>query len=115
MQRQGRSDHYFVLLIVTDGCVTNPERTVNAIVDCAELPVSIVIVGVGNRDFSPMQRLLSLTLKSSEGRLLRREIVTFVPYTTSMTSNELVTKLLLNVPRQFLSWAMMHGRFAPSN
>ncbi|VDK75390.1 unnamed protein product [Litomosoides sigmodontis] len=115
VQRQGRSDHYFVLLIVTDGCVTNPERTVNAIVDCAELPVSIVIVGVGNGDFSPMRHLLSLTLKSSEGRLLRREIVTFVPYTNSMTSNELVTKLLLNVPRQFLSWAMMHDKFAPSN
>ncbi|KAL3982816.1 Copine family protein [Acanthocheilonema viteae] len=114
VQRQGRSDHYFVLLIVTDGCVTNPERTVNAIVDCAELPVSIVIVGVGNQDFSPMQRLLSPILKSSEGRLLRREIVTFVPYTASMTSNELVTKLLLNVPRQFLTWAMMHGRFASS-
>ncbi|CAG9532621.1 unnamed protein product [Cercopithifilaria johnstoni] len=114
VQRQGRSDNYFVLLIVTDGCVTNPERTVNAIVDCAELPISIVIVGVGNQDFSPMQRLLSPTLKSSEGRLLRREIVTFVPYTASMTSNDLVTKLLLNVPRQFLTWAMMHGRFAPS-
>ncbi|VIO87476.1 Uncharacterized protein BM_BM1879 [Brugia malayi] len=114
VQRQGSSDHYFVLLIVTDGCVTNPERTVNAIVDCAELPVSIVIVGVGNQDFSPMQRLLSPILKSSEGRLLRREVVTFVPYTASMTTNELVTKLLLNVPRQFLTWAMMHGRFAPS-
>lgn len=114
MQRQGRSDHYFVLLIVTDGCVTNPQRTMNAIVDCSELPVSIIIVGVGNQDFSSMQRLISPILKSSEGRLLRREIVTFVPYTASMTSNELVTKLLLNIPRQFLTWAMMHGRFAPS-
>ncbi|MCP9265867.1 Protein BONZAI 3-like protein [Dirofilaria immitis] len=113
VQRQGRSDHYFVLLIVTDGCVTSPERTVNAIVDCAELPISIVIVGVGNQDFSPMQRLLSPTLKSSEGRLLHREIVTFVPYTASMTSNELVTKLLMNVPRQFLTWATMHDKFAP--
>uniref|UniRef100_A0A915PXK7 VWFA domain-containing protein n=1 Tax=Setaria digitata TaxID=48799 RepID=A0A915PXK7_9BILA len=114
VQRQGGSDHYFVLLIVTDGCVTNPERTINAIVDCSELPVSIVIVGVGNQDFSPMHHLLSPLLKSSDGHLLRREIVTFVPYTASMTSNELVTKLLLNVPRQFLAWAMMHGRFAPS-
>ncbi|VDK64626.1 unnamed protein product, partial [Onchocerca ochengi] len=114
VQRQGKSDHYFVLLIVTDGCVTNSKRTVNAIVDCAELPISIVIVGVGNQDFSAMQCLLSPTLKSSEGRLLRREIVTFVPYTASMTSNELVTKLLINVPRQFLTWAMMHDRFASS-
>ncbi|VDN21697.1 unnamed protein product [Gongylonema pulchrum] len=114
VQRQGSCDHYFVLLIVTDGCVTNAARTVNAIVDCSELPISLVIVGVGDRDFSPMQSLLSPMLKSSEGRLLRREIVTFVPYTASMTDNELVAKLLINVPRQFLSWAMMHGRFAPS-
>ncbi|VDN03950.1 unnamed protein product [Thelazia callipaeda] len=114
VQRQGKSDHYFVLLIVTDGCVTNPERTVNAIIDCSHLPISIVIVGVGNQDFSPMQNLLSPLLKSSEGHLLQREIITFVPYIASMTSDELVAKLLRNIPRQFLTWALMHGRLAPS-
>lgn len=85
----------------------------DAIVDCSDLPISVIIVGVGDQNFTPMDDLLSPMLKSSEGRLLRREIVTFVRYSDSLTDNELVAKLLLNIPRQFLSWVMMHERFAP--
>uniref|UniRef100_F1L3T1 Copine-8 n=1 Tax=Ascaris suum TaxID=6253 RepID=F1L3T1_ASCSU len=110
--RQTSSEHYFVLLIVTDGCVTEPKKTLDAIVECSYLPISIVIVGVGQRDYSPMEILMSPTLKSSSsGRTLQREIVTFVPYEPTMPDSELVAKLLMNVPKQFVTWALLNGKY----
>jgi hypothetical protein len=45
---------YHVLVIVTDGVINDMQETVDAIVDIALLPVSIIIVGVGDADFSKM-------------------------------------------------------------
>lgn len=100
-----------MLLIVTDGCVSSPQKTLDAIVDCSYLPMSIVIVGVGQRDYSPMKELLSCSLKSSEGKALQRDIVTFVHFDERMNDKELVAKLLPNIPRQFLNWANLNGKF----
>ncbi len=44
--------NYFVLLILTDGIITDLDLTVAAIVRASALPMSIIIVGVGNEDFS---------------------------------------------------------------
>jgi len=40
-----------VLLILTDGEITDMESTVHAIVSASGQPLSIVIVGVGKADF----------------------------------------------------------------
>jgi len=42
---------YFVLLIITDGIITDMEETKSAIVEASHLPMSIVIIGVGNENF----------------------------------------------------------------
>ena len=39
--------NYFVLLILTDGEITDFDATVESIVDASGLPMSIIIVGVG--------------------------------------------------------------------
>ena len=44
--------NYFVLLICTDGVITDFNHTVDAIIDASSLPMSIIIVGVGDADFS---------------------------------------------------------------
>ena len=44
--------HYFVLLVLTDGVITDMDKTMSAIVQASTLPMSIIIVGVGNEDFS---------------------------------------------------------------
>ena len=49
--------HYTVLLIITDGVINDMQKTMNAIVDAAELPMSIIIVGVGDADFDAMEEL----------------------------------------------------------
>ncbi|NXU66752.1 CPNE7 protein, partial [Horornis vulcanius] len=48
---------YFILLILTDGVVTDMADTREAIVRASYLPMSIIIVGVGNADFTDMQIL----------------------------------------------------------
>lgn len=50
---------YFVMMILTDGEIHDMEETIEEISQIAlqNLPVSFVIVGVGNEDFSNMVRL----------------------------------------------------------
>ena len=49
--------NYFVLLILTDGAITDFEETKCAIVEASQLPMSVIIVGVGDADFSAMEGL----------------------------------------------------------
>nr|CDJ90410.1 Copine domain containing protein [Haemonchus contortus] len=72
---------YFVLLILTDGGLTNPKRTINAIVDCSLHPMSIIAVGIGkDREFASVKALESPVLKHSDGRPLARQNFQFVPF-----------------------------------
>jgi len=55
-RRAGRQA-YSVLLIITDGAVSDVNATKNALIAASQSPLSVVIVGVGNADFSAMQFL----------------------------------------------------------
>ena len=73
---------YFVLLLLTDGVVTDMNQTRQAIVDASALPMSLIIVGVGAADFSDMEMLDGEdgVLRAPNGRPVVRDIVQFVPY-----------------------------------
>lgn len=73
---------YFVLLIITDGVITDLDETRQAIVNAAKLPMSIIIVGVGGADFSAMEFLDGDGggLRSPSGEVAIRDIVQFVPF-----------------------------------
>lgn len=71
-----------MLLVLTDGVVSDMAETRTAIVRASRLPMSIIIVGVGNADFSDM-RLLDGddgTLRCPRGVPAARDIVQFVPF-----------------------------------
>ena len=66
---------YFVLLILTDGIITDFEDTKSAIVNATDLPMSIIIIGVGKEDFSAMEALDSdKGLLRASGRVASRDI-----------------------------------------
>merc|ERR1712066_461211 len=74
---------YYVLLILTDGAITDMAETKDAIVRASSLPLSIIIVGVGNADFSAMDELDSdgkLMKSNLSGMTAQRDIVQFVPF-----------------------------------
>ena len=49
--------NYFILLLLTDGVITDMDQTKQAVVAASALPMSIIIVGVGNADFQMMEEL----------------------------------------------------------
>eukprot|EP00045_Choanoeca_perplexa_P013309 m.150285 g.150285 ORF g.150285 m.150285 type:complete len:586 (+) comp16314_c0_seq1:94-1851(+) len=104
---------YHILLILTDGVITDFDQTVRAIVEASSLPLSIIIVGVGGADFASMEHLDGDDqLLEYQGRKAERDIVQFVPFrqfsgpdTQALLTNE----VLAEVPDQFLQYMKKHG------
>uniref|UniRef100_A0A673ASD3 Copine III n=1 Tax=Sphaeramia orbicularis TaxID=375764 RepID=A0A673ASD3_9TELE len=80
--QQTTASQYYVLLIITDGVITDMDQTRSAIVNASRLPMSIIIVGVGGADFSAMEFLDGDdgSLRSLTGEPAMRDIVQFVPF-----------------------------------
>ena len=55
--RQQGKQVYTILLILSDGAVSDPEGTAECLRQVSTAPLSVVIVGVGTADFSPMEFL----------------------------------------------------------
>lgn len=80
--------HYFVLLIITDGVISDMKLTKRAIINASSLPVSIIIVGVGDAVFDAMDELDSDDVRlSAEGRYAEQDIVQFVPLNKFLSRN----------------------------
>jgi len=63
---------YHILTIITDGIISDMEKTIEAIIDGSDTPLSIIIIGVGNEKFDKMKlldgdnRVLKINNKSSK-------------------------------------------------
>lgn len=75
---------YSTLLILTDGQITDMNETIDAIIEASSLPISIIIIGIGNADFSSMDALDSdkgmLRSRINQNKVAQRDIVQFVPF-----------------------------------
>lgn len=67
---------------MTDGLICDKEDTIDVLVKAASLPISVIIVGVGNEDFSDMEVLDGDggALVSRDGVVSTRDLVQFVAY-----------------------------------
>ncbi|KAM4027074.1 copine-4 [Anomaloglossus baeobatrachus] len=99
---------YFILLILTDGVITDMADTREAIVHASHLPMSVIIVGVGNADFSDMQMLDGDDgiLRSPKGEPCLRDIVQFVPFRNFKHASPaaLAKSVLAEVPNQVVDY-----------
>lgn len=78
-----RNQNYQILLIITDGIIMDLQSTIDEVVRGSDLPLSIVIVGVGNANFSKMDVLDADTTPLYSHRhkkYMSRDIVQFVPF-----------------------------------
>ncbi|XP_075068542.1 copine-4 [Mixophyes fleayi] len=102
------STQYFILLILTDGVITDMADTREAIVHASHLPMSVIIVGVGNADFSDMQMLDGDDgiLRSPKGEPVLRDIVQFVPFRNFKHASPaaLAKSVLAEVPNQVVDY-----------
>ena len=74
---------YIILLIITDGVISDMDDTIDEIVKGSSLPLSIIIIGVGDANFDSMnildgddEPLYSKKTKS----YMKSDIVQFVPF-----------------------------------
>ncbi|KAF7659322.1 hypothetical protein LDENG_00299010 [Lucifuga dentata] len=105
--RQHTASQYYVLLIITDGVITDMDQTRKAIVEASHLPMSIIIVGVGGADFDAMEFLDSddKLLRSPSGEIASRDIVQFVPFRLFHgNSMALAQSVLAELPDQVASF-----------
>lgn len=103
---EGKGNNYHVLLIITDGKISDREETIRSIVKASFLPISIIIVGVGNDDFETMNELDADEVPLRDGNLvMNRDIVQFVPYRVVNAANDpkvLAKQVLYEIPEQFI-------------
>ncbi|CAO2832691.1 unnamed protein product [Amaranthus hypochondriacus] len=98
---------YYVLLIITDGVLTDTHETIDAFVKASDLPLSILIVGVGSADFTQMEILDAdkKQLESSTGRIATRDTVQFVQLREVQAGQKsMAQELLEELPGQFMSY-----------
>ncbi|XP_040581685.1 copine-8 [Lepeophtheirus salmonis] len=112
---------YYVLLILTDGAITDMAETKKTIVEASNLPMSIIIIGVGSADFSSMIELDSddALLKDEDGNVAARDIVQFVEMAKYVKKAEngdifwdrasLAYQVMVEIPKQVLEWTSKRG------
>lgn len=97
---------YFVIILVTDGDIDDLPETRSLIIEASKLPISIIVVGVGDTDFSNMESLDSDkgSLKNTENEPIR-DLVQFVRYRQFITTPQLLSnKVIEELPLQFESY-----------
>ncbi|XP_015229070.1 PREDICTED: copine-3-like isoform X2 [Cyprinodon variegatus] len=116
--QQQTASQYFVLLIITDGVITDMDETRKAIVNASRLPMSIIIVGVGGADFTAMEFLDGDdgNLRSATGEAAMRDIVQFVPFRQFQNAGTaaLAQSVLAELPDQVASFFTMFELKPPS-
>ncbi|CBZ28489.1 copine i-like protein [Leishmania mexicana MHOM/GT/2001/U1103] len=99
---------YTILLILTDGAITDMQDTIDAIVAADDAPLSIVIIGVGRADFSAMVQLDGDggVLRDRSSRPARRDLVQFVPFSEfeGKSPARLAAAVLMEIPKQVEMW-----------
>jgi len=103
VKSKGVDNSYYIMLIITDGQITDMDQTRLAIVEASLLPISIIIVGVGTANFDSMKQLDGdeFPLIDAYGKKIR-DIVQFVQYENRYAMNLALFSqdLLYEVPNQ---------------
>jgi len=101
-----KDQRYTIMVVLTDGVITDMEQTIGEIVNASDLPFSVVIVGIGAEDFSGMDILDADDKKLKYGdRVAKRDIVQFVPYRQFRNDPILLAREVLEeVPTQLIGY-----------
>lgn len=119
------SARYQILLIITDGIISDMHATIRSIINASGLPLSIIIIGVGNEDFEKMHELDSDdSLLQQDSRIAQRDIVQFVTIREFLNNGRgmyldpdvvqenLAREVLYEVPGQLTGYMKQRG-FGP--
>ena len=108
---------YHILLILTDGVIYDKQETIDALVEGSFLPLSVIIIGIGNDHFQEMIELDGddNPITNSRGVKRMRDLVQFVPFNRYRGNpNILAEQVLEEVPRQIIEYYTMNNIY-PNN
>ena len=94
-------------MIITDGKIDDLDETIDELVEGSFLPLSIIIIGVGDADFSNMVYLDAdkNPLVNSKGVNSVRDLVQFVPFLKYESNpKNLAMKVYEKIPRQLIEY-----------
>ena len=99
---------YYTFLILTDGSIHDIDSTIDCIVESSSLPISIIIIGVGNANFSLMnfldadeEPLFSQSLQ----KVQERDNVQFVEFNKYKNNPHLLARETLEeLPKQMIEF-----------
>ena len=119
LKHKRSENHYYILLILTDGVVNDLKDTTDLIVEASSLPLSIIIVGIGNENFSFMEKLDGdeFPLINSKGEKRKRDIVQFIKFNKFKNNNainigtDFAEEVLKELPNQIDEYYNKFGRF----
>jgi hypothetical protein len=95
------SQAYQILLILTDGAVTDIQQTRRSLENARDAPLSVVIVGIGGADFSAMKFLDDFQESVAGGR----DICTFVEFSFFADNRSALSKATLSqIPKQLVDY-----------
>ena len=114
--KEGKKMHYHILMILTDGQIDDMQETKDALVEASFLPISVIIIGIGNGNFTNMNILDANEnpLFDSKNRKADRELVQFVPFNKFKDGNpkKLAEEVLAKIPRQVVDY-YQHNNIKP--
>ena len=108
---------YNILLILTDGQIDDLQDTIDEMVEASFLPISVIIVGIGNGDFTSMDILDAdeNPLYDRRRRKADRDLVQFVPFNQFKNDPaKLAEQVLEEIPRQVVEY-YQHKNIMPSD
>lgn len=91
---------YTILLILTAGNVEDALGTKQELIKASDVPLSVVIVGIGERDFTGMEFLDEHDELNDEGR----DITKFVKFNDYRSYNLLTEAVLDEIPGQLVDY-----------
>ncbi|CAD8153924.1 unnamed protein product [Paramecium pentaurelia] len=108
--KQQQLNQYLVLLILTDGAIHDMDQVEQYLEQAAFLPISIIIIGVGEDDFTLMKRLDGdLPDGAMKQQINKRDLVQFVPFRDFKNSMLLAKEVLEELPDQLTNYMEMQG------
>ena len=100
-------------MILTDGIINDMSKTIDSLVESSFLPISVIIIGIGNADFSIMNKLDADDdpLYDKNERKADRDLVQFVPFIKFQNDGQkLAEQVLEEIPRQIVEYYQLKNK-----
>ncbi|KAM3138198.1 hypothetical protein pb186bvf_009661 [Paramecium bursaria] len=115
--KEKKQDNYLILLILTDGETDDLKLTVDDVIASSHLPLSIILIGIGDEDFNKMKVLDNddLSMVDSKGNISQRDLVQFVQFNKFNGNAALLTQeVLQELPDQVAQYMKLTNQHPKS-